>query len=198
MVKIFFSLYLLIILIPYISADVIMPGYKPPIPVENIITNIAEFPDYVFVGMYFSPRYRESLELLSYAIIDSDGRIPSFGYYGHGIMSGGYSFIYAIKNEDIKLTGNFSEDIILLNKTLNQSKAIKTIENISFVSYSGSVTYSDKKITNEYVVSLESVSGIPQAVITDRSPLRYVYYAIPLLGMFIFLYILIKRRKNAN
>jgi len=198
MAKILLFLFVLIFLISLISADVIMPGYKPPTPVENIITNIADFPDYTFVGIYFSPRHRESNEIFSYVIIGSDGKIPAFGSYGHGVMSGGKSIVYAINKQDISLTGNRSEDIILLNTSLNVGKAIKLIENLSFAEYSNSVIDSDKKITREYVVSLESISGKPNKINVERSPLIYFYFAIPIIGIIVLLYVLIKRRKNAN
>lgn len=197
MAKIFLPLFVFVFLISLISADVIMPGYKPPTPVENIITNIADFPDYVFVGVYFFPRDMAS-EIFSYAIIPSDGKIPAFGSYGHGVMSGGDSIIYAINKEDISITGNRTEDIMLLNRSLNTGKAIKVIENISFAEYSNSVIDSDKKIIREYVVSLESISGKPNKVDVERSPLMYFYFAIPIIGIIILIYILIKRRKNAN
>lgn len=197
MTKTLLYIFLLILSIACVSADVVMPGYKPPTPVENIITNINEFPDYIFVGIYFSPRQMESLNILSYALINTDGKIPTFGYYGHGVMSGGKSIIYAIRKEDIKLPGNRSEDIILLNKTLSLGKAIKVIENISFVESSSVIDF-DKKITREYVISLEDISGRPDNVITERSPLIYFYYGIPVVGIIILLYILVKRRKNAN
>jgi hypothetical protein len=57
MAKIFLALLFLVFLVSCVSADVVMPGYKPPTPIDNVITNIADFPDYTFVGVYFSPRY---------------------------------------------------------------------------------------------------------------------------------------------
>jgi hypothetical protein len=183
------NLILLVILvglvIPFISADVIVPGQKN-IPIENVITNIADFPDYTFVLVCGSKTENQSLYgIYSYEIIGPNGEIKP--YYSKPCNE---NSVYAFKGIDFS-SKNKTE---LLNY-INLGKGIKVLEGIQTTEYS-TIADSRTQITQEYTISLNSLATNPSSTKVSRGFLIYLYYMIPSLAILILVYILIRINKN--
>jgi len=180
-------LFLMILTLQFISADVISPGQKN-IPIDNIITNIADFKDYTFVRVCaFRAENQSIIEINSYEIIGTDGKIKS--YYSKPCNE---NSVYAFKKVDLPLMPLTEEDLL---SYINFGKGIKVIDGLKTIEYS---TIADSRtfINREYNVSLNSLATNPSIIKTSRSYLIYLYYIIPLLALLIIAFILIKRYKN--
>ena len=181
------SLFVLTVLvISFVSADVIAPGQKN-IPIKNVITNIGDFPDYTFVRICVFKAENQSInEIVSYEIINTSGIIEP--YYNKPCNE---NSVYAFKDIDLSLLTDKNE----LIKNINLGKGIKVIEGIETIEYS-TITDSRELILKEYTVSLNAVAKNPSNTKTDRSFLIYLYFLIPVLALLIVVYILIKRTKK--
>jgi hypothetical protein len=156
------------------------PSHKD-IPVLNNITNINDFPDYVFVIFNPNPRCQS-------AVIGSDGIIPT-GYNRCSIVD-----VYAVKKED------FSDSLINERAGdayafFNSSKAIKVLSNIE-ISRSILVTSTEGSVYKTYEINLSQVQTSPFNVDIERSYAFYWYLLIPIIALIIVIIVLVKRKKN--
>lgn len=189
MKKIFIALAILAILImPLVKADTISPGYRT-VTITNQITNINNFPDYVFVAVCLGRAYQNT------EIILKDGDIPPF-----------YKFckvsVYAIKKTEFNETyikeidkksssGNRTEKERYFNST-NVKEVISNI--ISYNSVSDTSTL--EEINNFYTIDMQQIKVEPDEVVKERNNLGYFYTILPIAALLIIIFILIRRNKN--
>ena len=70
----------ILIFLPFINADIITPGYSP-IKITNTITNINEFPDYIFIsGEPLGNDYGFGPWMCPLALIEESGTVSGFYY----------------------------------------------------------------------------------------------------------------------
>ena len=186
-----------LMIFPVVSADVIMPGTKV-IQINNKITNLPDYPDYVFVSAldidneYVHPGWK----MCSPKLVEEDGTIYSRHYKLCRIS------VYAVKNSDINLNefdakGNLKLE---LNETeteayflsLNPKKVIKNVKSFDTVSITS--TKESEKVF--YVVDLSQVKETPDNQEIEKNNLAYIYLGISILALVIIILILIKREKD--
>lgn len=172
--------------LPFVNADLIMPGIKN-IPIENKITNINAFPDYVFIEV-------GKLGGLSYSDMCDIKKITD-----DGILSGRhYKFcdisVYAVKKTDFDDSILDRENGTKVNNFINSSKAVEVLEGLSD-DYSVPVTSTQKSSTNYYTIDLSKVKSKPDKTVIERDWRFYLYIIIPIIALAIITYILVKRRK---
>jgi len=194
--KIIIGVILIFVLLPIVSADIAIPG-QHSIDINNKITNLNEFPDYVIVS----------------APDDNVGYGPGFGMCPieligeDGLILGGYKFceisVYAIEKENINIDdlkdGNINIDDLDFNETqmmeyflsFNPIKVLEQIEHYAEVSDSDP----RQEINNFYEVSFDELKTEPNDIIIKRDYSLYFYIGIPLIALIAIIVILIKRRK---
>jgi hypothetical protein len=183
------SLILLILffILPIIRADTIQVGYKG-ITINNVITNINDFPDYIFISTC------ELGNIGNIDIITRDGKIPP--YYKFCKVS-----VYAIKEsyfdksfvEDVrKTTTNSSEFSNDFNKYINSENVKEVITNIQSYETTPIVNPKDS-ITNYYTVDLNQIKEKPDNVSLEKNDLFYVYIIISLIALIAIILIIIKK-----
>ncbi len=206
--KSFVSLMLIaLVLMPIVSANMIVIDGRRGIEVKNFITNLNNFPDYEFVSLstqeYLSYRYgfKKSSEVsggprLPVDMVRENGLIPSPSFFK----------VYAIHKNDFDedfFRNIMSRDIDYIQYWANQSKmeeylnsvGIKIIE--SRESYGGRVPYLSIKegVENYYSVNLNMAKYNPDRVVNTTNDLGYFYLIAPLISLGIMIY-LIRRKKN--
>jgi hypothetical protein len=171
-------------LIPFLSADLIEPGFHN-IPVINNITNFNDLSDYYFLTVCKSPMEKVSL-------------------IEEGIIGNCYKFsqlsVYAVKKSDFNLAD--IEKISELNSSeftvfFNQSKfkeVLSDVEHYKTVPVSSTV----KGIYKEYAIDINKLKSEPNNVIIERNKLIYYYTLIPLIVLVIILIIILRKRKNVS
>ena len=82
-----------LLFLPIVSADIITPGYSP-IEISNAITNIDEFPDYVFVSGASLGEVGMGPGMCPLHLVEKNGTISGF-YYKFCSVS-----VFAIKKEN--------------------------------------------------------------------------------------------------
>ncbi len=173
-----FSLFI----IPIASADMIAPGTHQ-VNINNEITNINEFPDYVFISGCELGLSERSLEL-----IPNTGEIPE--YYKFCSVS-----VYAIEKSKFNQT-LFTELNEQKNATefLQNSEAKKVLKNIK-----SSTSLLDinptLSIKNQYTIDLSIIKDKPNSQIKEKDSSFYFYILIPIIALILIILILIKRRK---
>ena len=175
---------LALMILPMISADVIMPGYHP-IGINNKIININEFPDYVFISVGEGPMC--NMEVIKNGLISEQYKFCSISVYAiskekfdeENLPVGKYGDI-----EDEEKVSNYLLDI-------GAKKVIEKIDTYQEVSDASTV----KVINNFYTIDLNQVKVKPDEVKTTRNNLIYFYIIIPIIAILIISYILIRRRK---
>jgi hypothetical protein len=187
---------LVISILPAISADIITPGYHG-ISIVNTITNINDFPDYVFVAYGKAGDQPCMLGGTQVQIITSDGKIESV--YKMCSVS-----VYAIKKSDF----NESQLIIdvksydkdyenyqkLIFDFLNSPKAKEVIKNIyTYDEIPDSSTV--EGISNYYEINLDDTLTAPTDKTVIRNNLFYLYIIIPIIALLIIIAIIIKRKR---
>ena len=184
--KLFVLSFLCLIILPIISADVIDPGYSP-ITVNNYITNINDFPAYIFIS-----GGNLGIEMCPLEIID-DEQIGS--YYKFCDV-----FVYAIPKDKFNNTKieeiNFEketnlEEIKLYFNSIGGKEVITNINTYETKPISNSV----KERKNYYTISLSQVKTQPDEIKTSKSNLIYFYILAPIIAILIIIFILIKRKK---
>ncbi len=191
MVRKIISVFLILLFIPLISADIIGLGAKP-IPVHNYITNINEFPNYVFVS---GPSKAYSGPLCQIANVTENGKIVD-GYYKGCSIS-----VYAIKKGEYnpELT-NFNDRFMnytLILQKFSSLEKIKVIEHLQ-IHTEVPVTSTKKEITNYYEVDLSKMLRRPSEIKADRSIVIYFYIFTPLVALIIFFWIIKRRLEKEN
>lgn len=184
MKQIIIPLLIAMMILPLVSADVIIPGYHQ-MGITNKITNIHDFPDYVFLSVGSLGEIQTSMCPVK---IVENGNIDS--YYKFCSVS-----VYAIKKSDFN-----EQEIMSMNESqaqdyFNSSNVQLVIQDIS-TSSSVKISSSVKGITNYYNIDLNSVKNTPDKTVTEKSYLTYVYIGVPILALLIVIFILIKRRRK--
>ena len=182
---------LAISIMPMISADIITPGFHG-ISVNNYITNVDDFPDYVFVsapGKGSGP----GLGNCEVKIIGEDKNVGD--YYKHCLRS-----IYSIPKEkfDANLISQINYDenrnyTAMEEKwnSMEKTEVIKNIDTYQEVPDSSTINV----INNYYTIDLDSLKTEPDNKVIDRNNLIYIYILAPLIVLIIIAIILLKRRK---
>jgi hypothetical protein len=181
------ALALMLLVLPLVSADIPSPPNPTvkTIAVTSTITNINDFPDYVFVSFGgYGPCHPQ--------VIGSDGVIIRAGGYGNYCTT---VSVYAIKKTDF-------DKLDLSNDTevegyFNSSKAIRVIQNAQTFLVQVPITSTKDSITNYYNISLNTVQIDPSKQEIKRDYTLYYYLLIPLAAIIILIVILVRRRKNA-
>lgn len=190
---IIFGLILVLLILPLVSADIIIPGTRT-IAISNKISNINDFPDYVFIsGSAEGP----GLGMCELKVVGSDGLIE-FYYQACGIS------IYAIAES------NFDQALIDQIDQINNEppynralalelfEAIPKIEVIKNIRTSGVVLELStiQKINNFYDIDLEQVKTEPDRTDTEKSYLKLtLYLLISLVAIILIIVILVRRKK---
>lgn len=157
------------------SADLIDPTHKY-VPIQNRITNINDFPDYVFIS-YGQPGCKLT-------IVGSDGIISPEGEYKFCRLS-----VYAIEKD------KFNEsEYQSMRASLNDSKVVLTdIVPSEYVSVSDTRT----EIVHEYTIDRNLISvNEPTNVIIGRNQMFYFFIIAPIVAVALIAWFLIKRRKE--
>lgn len=203
MKRITLLLVMLAVLASFAYADAIRPGYKA-IGVDNVITNINDFPDYVFITVGQLPP-----NMCPVQTINSDGKIP------HGYRFCGIS-VYAVKKSDFD--ENFiadveqtfeqaNEEARLQDPSINPKKVTK-----EYLSSRGAkevikdiitlrevpITSTQESFTNYYTIDLEGVkekpSEEPAETVVERSYLFYVYTVAAVVSLAVIVFLVFKKR----
>jgi hypothetical protein len=179
---------LVLIVLPVISADIAIPGTKN-VEINNYITNINDFPDYVFFSSgNLGPG------MCPIMVVGSDGRISD--YYKFCDVS-----VYAV------LKNNFNEEKI---NEINSDESYNQ-ENISqyFDSINAKEVISDLEVykttsiisaetskNNYYSIELEKVKTLPNSISKEGDYRIYVYLAIALIALTIITLLVVKGFKK--
>lgn len=172
-------------ILPIVSADLITPGYSP-IEINNKITNIADYPNYVFI-VSVDGKVSDYLIDEELNIVKEEGIINT-PYYKFEIVS-----VYALEKS------KFNE-AYLKNLTLEEfndyleTEGVKIIENVPHYK-TRPITSTEEVENNFYTISLSEVKEKPDQINIERNNLIYWYICIPILALIIILFILIKRRR---
>ncbi len=179
------------LIVPFVNADVIMPGYSP-IVINNKITNINDFPDYNFLVVgKLGESYDEGMcgywSQIDGEInfIKEDGTIET-PYYKFCRVS-----VYALKKSEF-IEEDFKNTTKILNY-LNSDKAIKVIEDVQHYK-TKPITSTEEIENNFYTISLSQIKTAPDSSTINRNYLIYFYIGIPILVLIIIIFILIKRK----
>jgi len=172
----------LLIALPLVYADV--PSVPDPthktISVVNNITNLNDFPDYVFVSVSNGPAGGSSMcEVIP---IGQDQIIEIAAYRWCGSAD-----VYAIKKSDYNqnLTGS---------QIINSSMAIKVLSGITNSEFLP-VTDTRSTIYNEYKINLSNSTDIPHKQVVETDYSFYLYLIIPIFAIIVVIVILVKRRQ---
>lgn len=181
-----------LILVPIVSADILVPGEKI-IPIENRITNIADYTGYAFVavpmmGDRICPVGSEAEP------IGGDGKIsPVYKFCSISVYAFNNSEFEIIYLNNLYLDAENNGNMTVLDNYLSENGK-KVLEGIKT---SESVSDSDPRevIVNEYSLSLEELKSEPDNVIVKRNFLIYFYILAPIVALGLIVYYLIRRRK---
>ncbi len=186
----------LLMVMPFVNADVINPGYRV-IGVENKITNLNDYPDYVFVsggdysagfGVSQCPIYK----------IESDGLVTGDYYKLCNIA------VYAIKkdyfNESILNRPNvnsaewnsYEQFVKDYFNSANVKLVINDLKTFAEVPESST----QKSIIYEHTLDLSNKNAVSKKE-TIRNDLIYVYIIVPIVALVVIGVILLRRRRNA-
>jgi len=185
---IIFGLILVLLILPLVSADIIIPGTKT-IPIINQISNINDFPDYVFIsGSAEGP----GLRMCDLKVIESDGLIPF--YYKLCYIS-----VYAVAESDFdqalidQIKSQYNYTLVLeLFEAIPKIEVIKNIRTSKEALESSTI----QKINNFYDIDLEQVKTEPDRTNIEKSYLKLLLYLlISLVAIILIIVILIRRKK---
>ncbi len=187
---------------PFISADVIEPGFKG-ISIENKITNIQDFPDYVFVSAGNNGIMPSQCPVYK---IDSDGILRGQYYKLCSIA------VYAIKKSDFDEKSLIKNNTYSMNESdravydnylkdfFSSSKAKEVISGI-FTSTTVPELSTQEKIYKEYSVSLTENASKTDKITTpsntkvQRNNLIYIYIIAPIIALAIILCFVFRRKR---
>ena len=190
---VFITAFLLFLILPVVSADAIVQGYKS-ISVNNVITNMADFKDYYIISTC-------PIGMGMPKVIDDSGVISA--YYKFCSLE-----IYAVKKASFNLTlstdeqGKLFFDLQKNNYTeqnfesyLNSNGAVKLAEKIKtsdVVQESSPAT----EINSSYTLSLNSVKSFPDENNTAKADYSFLYWIISIMAIVAIIIILIGRSKR--
>ncbi len=178
----------IILAIAIVSADVITPGFHG-ISVSNNITNIKDFPDYVFVsGGGIGPG------MCPMKIIDDGGIIEN--YYKFCSV-----FVYAIPKDkfDVNIIDEINNGESITNEEaenlLKGISGIKVLENIHTYEEVADISPIKEKM-NEYVIDINQLKSSPNNVKTLKKGLAYRYILVSIIALSIIVWIIIKKKRR--
>ncbi|MEK6933224.1 MAG: hypothetical protein AABW56_05550 [Nanoarchaeota archaeon] len=187
-------LLLMVMISPLISADLITPGFHS-VPLTNQITNINDFPDYVFVS--YAKAGDQACMVGARIQVISNGEIEQV--YKMCTVS-----VYAIKKVDFNETQlmreikSYEDDYEDYQRFvwdfLNSDKSTEVIVGI-ITDKTFPVSSTIKSIDNYYTIDFNQVKTKPDKTVTYRNNLIYVYIILPIIALLIILLIIIKRKK---
>jgi hypothetical protein len=173
-------IFFLIFLIGFVSADIVDPGTKR-IEIQNTVTNIQDFPNYIFIA------YGNLPNMCPPQIIENDGKInPAYKFC---IIS-----VYAIQKSNFNLTIIQDENKSKISDFFNSSNVIKVLEGIQ-TSKVIPVTSSEKVIMKTYEINLSKTIIDPKDTVIENNNLIYLYIILPVIAIVIIAIIVIKRKK---
>lgn len=182
------------LIIPFTVADLVSPG-KTPIMINNYITNINDFPDYVFIACGKLGENRWEGDNITNTlcgvgnceVIGENGEIPWIYKFCKGS-------VYAVKKEDFNQSLMDRDEETFFN-FLNSPKSKEVISNID--SYKEVLFVSPiKEETREYSINLDQLKETPDKITIIKNFLAYVYIIVPIVAILIIAFILIKRKKK--
>lgn len=180
---------LIVILLNFVSADIITPGYEP-IAITNKIVNLDEFPNYVFVSGPFLDEENGKLSMGSmceFRLVDEEGYI-SGEYYKFCPIS-----VYAIEKDKFDeelLFNSIDSDKVEIYLRENAIRVIKYVDHYTQVP----IESTQKEVNNEYKIDLNKLIETPTNVKIERNSLIYFYILVPIIVLFIVLFVLYKRK----
>lgn len=181
-----------LIILPLASADLITPGYKY-IPIENKITNLASFNNFVILSVcQLGPEgtYREP------HIILQDGIIPSYYKFCNVNVFAIQKSKFNLTDTDLKsYTAGIEEKEKALYDYLNSVGAVNLAEGLQG-SESIPITNPANKIINDFTLNLSKVTKEPSKTTTEKSVLSYYYIIIPIVALLIIITVLIKKKRK--
>jgi len=177
--------FLILVILPVINADIIMPGEKV-VTIENKIININDFPDYAFIAVKSGPISSESIA----EVVGVDGVIPNF--YKFTSVS-----VYALKKEKLAdlPAVQTPENIELF---LLSSGAVKVISGLQ--SYKTVPDSSPQSVeTKNYVVNLNKTINAdettqPDSISPQFDETLYIGLTISIIALIGIAFILYNRR----
>ena len=186
-----------IMVFPLVSADLIVPGYSPII-INNKITNIENYPDYVFVTSIDGDDFGPGYGMCPIRLVADDGTISSH-YYKFCSVS-----VYAIKKSDIDLDKFNNDAIEMEDLELDQEgmqeffNSLNPIEVISDIEHykTAPITSTVDVENNHYEISLDNTKKVPDNQDIQRNYLIYFYIIIPIIAIIILTIILIKKYRK--
>jgi hypothetical protein len=184
-------------IVNFISADVILPGYKS-ISIENKITNIKDFSDYVFIiGSSLENRGPGMVQI---QVVGADGIIPN-EYYKFSSPS-----VFAIQKEKwdeekmakfmeggdgFESGENVYEEYRLAMESIGAKEVIKDLDNVMQIPE----TSAKESEVREFVIELEGVKEEPDSVKNERNYWKYFFFlGIPLIAL-VFIILKIRSKK---
>lgn len=178
----------IILTIAIVSADITTPGFHG-ISIKNNITNINDFPDYVFVsGGDIGPG------MCPMRIIDDSGIIESYykfcSVYVYAIPKENFNSSIIEEINDNRIGREEAENLIL------ELSGVKVLEGISTYTEVADISPVKGKI-NEYEIDINQLKSSPDEVKTLKNNLKYFYVLIPIIALIIIAsWIMIKRKKK--
>jgi hypothetical protein len=176
---------------PFTVADLVSPG-KTPIMINNYITNINYFPDYVFIlcGKWSTNNFGTSGGLCGVGgckVIEKDGSIPWIYKFCTGS-------VYAVKKEDFNqsLMNKDEETFFNFLNSPKSKEVIKNIDNYKEVLFVSPI----KEEKREYSINLNQLKETPDKTTIIKNFLIYVYIIVPIVAILIIVLILIKRKRK--
>jgi len=185
---------LVLMILPSLNADMIPTGEKQ-IQVNNIITNINDFSDYVFVSYG-----NINLGMCPIKVINSDGKISTDYYKGcsvsvYAIPKSKYNetLISSFDAKEYPSSDEESQALINLLLRLDAKKVISDIRVYMTVSESSSI----KETTNYYTIDLTQVKTEPDKTINEKDNMRLlIYISLSLISLVIIILLLWRRKKK--
>jgi hypothetical protein len=185
--KIIVEIILVLIVLPVISADSIMPGQKT-ITVHNYVTNIHDFPDYVLV-IFVS---EQGLCSLYIETINESGEVPNFHKNCQGT-------IYAVEKTEANLeilerieareNGHLIEDLFA---SLPKKEVIENV--ISYKQIPDSMSLKEEH--RYYSIDIEQVKEKPDKIERTGGYLKEILYALLSLTALIMIIMTISRGRQ--
>lgn len=183
----------LLILINVTSADLINPGYKP-IKISNKITNINDFPDYVFIS---GSDLDNNFFMCEYSEIANDGIVDIGWCYKYDALS-----VYAIPrekfdSEKIKQINEKSYNLTETREYFDSIGAIKILEDLEHYK-EVPVSSTKEEINNFYEVSFDEIKSEPSKKEINHDSKIYLYPIISLIAIAIIILLVVKKRGMKN
>lgn len=198
---------LMLIILPMISADLIQPGYRP-IEIQNKITNINDFPDYVFVSAGSLGGNPEGFgtDMCPVMKVPVEGTILSYykfctvsvyaigkDKYNDEILFGYNSSKYTDKYGNVNAT--LAKEYSIELKDYLKSNAKEVITNLDSYEEVPEVSTQEFKVNN-YALDLGKTLTEPNKIDMGRNNLTYLYMGVAILALIIIIGVIIYKRKK--